>query len=202
MRLWFMGLGLWTALSGGCVTDTISFDREPIEPPVILDSPTFQHKIGDVFFVDRTADETMWKMHVLVRERDVNRPLTAHHRLVEPLADPMDRPQFVTVTVPLGSVEEPELRDLEFTVSTTLLQPSSCHQLQLVVSGSFEPDETDPGFFAFVRDNKDDISWARWWVWEGTRGSIDKPAELIESCNAGEVLPMPSAAPSETEGSP
>ena len=43
-----MGLGLWVALSGGCVTDKIPFESKPREPPAILNAPTSRLQIGDL----------------------------------------------------------------------------------------------------------------------------------------------------------
>jgi hypothetical protein len=200
--VWFMGLGLWTAVGGGCVTDTISFDRKPVGPPIIEDSPTnpTDIKIGRPFWVDANKGRE-WSMEVLVREKDPNRALVARHRIYVPeTTEPEDQP-FDPVPVPQGSIEKPQERTLRFTVSTTSLEPDKCHQLDLVVSGSFDPDDvTVPSRFDLIRDRaqEHDIDRAGWSVWEGDEDSAE--VGLFKSCGA-EVL-MQDVAPTATEEEP
>jgi hypothetical protein len=196
--VWFMGLGLWTVLSGGCVTDTIPFDREPIEPPDIRDSPTSPRKIGDVFFVDASKPPPSWPMQVLVREKDPQRKLIARQRIYDPSKTDlsMSPPPFTTVVVPLGSLEEPELREVSFEVRKSLLNPDTCYRLELVVSGSFGEDDVNNAYFDLIRveDEAHDIDSAKWWVWEGERArlmdAMDSEAaqKLLLSCDAEAVM--------------
>lgn len=197
-----MGLGLWLALSGGCVTDRIPFEAKPKEPPAILDSQTSSLKIGDLFWVDRSSS-TEWPMQVVVRDANPNRELKARVRLLDPDFDPTNPedlpPPFQSIDVPKSGSE---LRDFPFTVPTSFLSLASCHRLELVVSGSFSKraEAQGPAFFSYLdEDDAADIAWAKWWVWEGTTDSAmqpDKAMRIVESCSAGtEVLDETTSTP-------
>lgn len=181
-----MGLGLWTALSGGClVTDQITFDEEPIEPPEILDSPTSPRQMSRPFWVE--ASSMMWPMQVLVREKDPNRDLVAHFRIVKPKIDDLIKspPPFDSVDVPKGGID-PELRELKFDVHTDRLDLGRCHRLELAVSGHFDPKGISGGFFSYTLPGyEDDLATAAWLVLEGDSDLPDPDAKaLLDSCDA------------------
>jgi hypothetical protein len=184
--MWFMGLGWCVSCSSGClVTDVIPFEEQPVEPPVILDSPTSARRIGFPFWMDKTT-YTMWTMAVVVREKDATRPLTAHFRIVDPEVDvTRNPPPFDAIPVPAGGID-PELRDLTFQVQTDSLALNHCHRLELAVSGHFL-DFSDPPFFSLVEKAfKDDLATAVWPVFEGTGDPATSPnaADLLNSCKA------------------
>jgi hypothetical protein len=192
--MWFMGLGLCVTFGSGCVvTEKFPFEPEPLEPPDILNSPTFKIEIGDTFLVDKT--QMMWTMQVVVREKDPDRELRAHYRVVEPTTKV--EPPFETVVVPSGG-PNPELRDLTFTVSTERLSPGQCHRLELAVSGHFFKNDKDPtmdvsapGFFNFVDPNfADDLDIAKWTVYEGDDNATLAP-DLAQTCGAKTDLLTP-----------
>lgn len=194
-----MGLGLMAALGGGCVTDRIPFEERPMEPPEILDSLTSKLKIGDLFWVDRSGT-TMWSMQVVVREADVNRPILAHWRLLDPELDlsntNIDLPEFVQSEVPKSGSE---LRDFRFSVQVQDLPLSSCRRLELVVSGSFDETAVQDDFFSYVdREDRWDLAFARWWVWEGTPSTAmgENADRLVRTCKpATDVLDENRAQP-------
>jgi hypothetical protein len=184
-------LGLWTAVGGGCVTDTISFHPEPVGPPIIESSPTFRTKINDTFWVDAN-DGPEWTMEVVVRDKDPDRELLARYRIYVPSkTDLRERaPQFEQFTVPKGSVEDPEERTLPFKVPTTALEPDTCHRLELVVSGSFDPKQSAGFWFDVPREtvNEHDIDAASWQVWEGDP-LMPASEKLVTTCAAEVLVP-------------
>lgn len=184
-----MGLGLCLTCGSGClVTDQIPFEEAPLEPPVILNSPTSPRKIGYPFFVDKT--KSMWTMQVTVREKNSLRPLAAHVRIVDPEVDDAltPPPSFDEFPVPTGGVD-PELRDLTFQVQTASLKLNHCHRLELAVSGHFL-DSSDPLDFSKVaRAFKEDLATAVWGVWEGKNEVTEAQAkDLLDSCKAATDL--------------
>lgn len=194
-----MGLGLWLSLSGGClVTDQITFEDEPDDPPDIRDLPTSKIKIGELFLVD--AKMRQWPMKVLVRDENTTRELKAHYRIVHPDI-PVDTmpPPFEEVPVPSGGLD-PELREVSFTVQTDLLKIGACHRLELAVSGHFRKRTDNNFFFDFPQDGfEDDLDKVSWWVWEGDDPERLNKDLIIQSCNANVDLLMPAVLSEATQ---
>jgi hypothetical protein len=168
------------------VTDKIPFEPDPVEPPRILKSRTSKVDLGALFLIPKS--QMMWTMQVVVREKDPDRELHAHFRVVE-LDQPTVDPPFESRIVPTGGVD-PELRDLTFMVSTDTLAPGKCHQLELAVSGHFLRDAEDPtmdvsapAFFNFVDPRfADDLDIAKWTVFEG-KDTDTLAQDLAKTCN-------------------
>ena len=169
-------MALLAAPCSGClVTGKHTFDEEPNSPPVIL-SKTGQPAIGKIVWIDNVQPE--WRFEVRVRDEDVDDVLEARWRVRH--LDDLE-PVFESREV-RGSGSA--LRDLEVVVNTANLIEYRCHQLELVVSGSF-PGFTAPEFFDTVLPgDEDDVARAMWTIWEG-QGPSTPPAlqgQIAASC--------------------
>lgn len=187
---------LCVALCSGClVTDEITFDDELDLPPVILNKPGFEPKIGGIVWIKK-GRLPMWDVDVQVRDENVGQELAAHWRIVH--EDDM-APGFSSTEL-LGG-DQP-VRDLKFPVQTDDLRDGECHRLELAVSSSFFPFRTAPMYFDFVPEGREgDVAYAWWWIWEGDGEDSITDSEartLVASCNAIESLLATTAVAAES----
>jgi hypothetical protein len=177
---------------GGClVTGKHHFDEEPNSPPVIL-SKTGQPPIGSIVWIDNVQPE--WRFQVSVRNEEVDEELKARWRVVH---QDETEPMFVERLVTLSA--EGELRELEVVVNTANLIENRCHQLDLVVSGSFPALAMTPmNFDTVLMGDEDDVARARWMIWEG-QGQATTPSEqladIARSCPTNEDFINAEMAP-------
>jgi hypothetical protein len=167
------------------VTEEITFDGEPNLPPVILTRPG-EPTIGSIVWVD-SSTQSQWTLLVQVRDENVEQTLEARWRIRQQRDM---QPPFVSRLIPGGS--EP-VRDLDIFVDTGGLTPYRCHRFELVVSGSFIPELTEPQFFDVVLPaNRSDIASASWWIWAGQgRDTPDmNKLEIFDSCEVEDAQPV------------
>lgn len=171
---------LWVPCSGCLVTEEFTFEAEPNVPPVLL-SVAGEPKIGRIFWIDNSV-QSQFELKVQVRDENVEQPLEAHVRIQH--QDEMAPAWAPPIAVPPAALGNP-VRDLNIFIDTEGLQPYTCHLLELVVSGSFFPDVTEPELFQYVLpEDRDDLAFASWLIWEG-EGPSTLPADklhIIESC--------------------
>jgi hypothetical protein len=163
---------------------------------MILDEPFTPTPLGSPIWVDKSHGQSMWPMKVRVRELNVEQELRFHWRLVS--KDDM-MPQFFDR--PLDPQGDAVLRDLEFVVQSDPLRDRQCARLDLAVSGSFFKNTSDPGLFAFTREDdvdNSDLAVVSWLIFEGpgqtNTSDLDK-AHIVSSCPTVDAPATPATAP-------
>lgn len=179
-------------VSGCLITNPVEFEQEEPVPPVILDVARSSNPIGSILEVN--VDEQPSRIEIPVRVSDANlfQDLVARSRLVTAL---VDEPEFDSVVIPeQGAL----LRDHVVFVEAGELSLGGCHQLELVVSGSFVPGE-EPDLFDVV-SVAGDVARATWTIWEvsddptGDNGAT-AAHQLVRSCPTRDALVIEGMEP-------